>query len=192
MINEDFLKRTLTKLAKLQIALAKKGGPSEDGELFEKILEIQEDVLTSFGLPISSVNEELILFNTLPTDTEVNERIKLLQKSATAYLLSNAKSELQTLKEAQELKQDSSIVLPELKVTNHIYTLFVYNKILLEYKDSLENILQELKFTNHPDILNALGRLGQGTLEDKSTVIDILKAVGVKYIDQFMLDNSNH
>jgi len=154
-------------------------------------LELQDGILKSFGLPATPDNEKLLYFKTLPTDTEVYERIKLLHQTATKYLLSNAKPELQTLRDAQELKQNAFVILPELKISTHTYTIFVYEKILLKGKDKPENILHELKFVNHPDILDALGRLGLGTLENEPTIVSILKAVGVKYIDQFIMHNSN-
>ncbi|MBK6836087.1 MAG: hypothetical protein IPG89_18175 [Bacteroidetes bacterium] len=94
MTNHDSIKPALTELAKLQIALNKKGGPSEDGQLFEQILSLQDSILKSFGIPTSPSNEKLIWFSQLPTDYEVSERVKQLHTTATAYLLSNAKSEL--------------------------------------------------------------------------------------------------
>ena len=192
MTNHNSLKPTLIELAKLQIELAQKGGATKDGELYERTVEIQEDILNSFGLPTSSENEELVWFNTPPTDTEVDERINLLHKSAATYLLSNVKSELQTLRDAQEFNQDPFTVLPELKIANHVYTLFVFNEILLKRKDTLENILHELKLTTQYDILNTLGGLALGTLKDRSTIIDNLKAVGAKYIDQYVMVNSSY
>ena len=142
----------MIQLTKLQISLEKKGGPSEDGELFDEILSIQGEILKSFGLPTSSENEKLLWFSRLPTGLEVENRIKLLHNTATEYLLSNARPDLQVLRDAQELEQDPYIVLPELKICTHIYTLFVYNKMLLKKKDTVENILHELKFVNHPEV----------------------------------------
>ncbi len=191
MAKHDFLQPDLIGLARLQIALDNKGGPSEDGQLFEQILELHDSILKSFGLPVSPDNEKLLWFKTIPTDIEVNERIKLLHQTATKYLLSNAKPELQMLRDALELKQNAFVILPELKISTHTYTIFVYEKIFLKRKDTPENILHELKFVNHPDILDALGRLGIGTLENEPAVVSILKAVGVKYIDQFIMHNSN-
>ena len=191
MNKHDFLQPALTELSKLQISLVKKGGPSDDGQLFEQILELQDGILKSFGLPSTPDYEKILYFKTLPTDTEVYERIKILHQTAIKYLLSNAKSELQILRDAQEIRQDIFLVLPELKITIHTYTIFVYEKILLKRKDIVENILHDLKFVNHPDILDALGRIGQGKLENEPAVVSILKAVGVKYIDQFIMHNSN-
>ncbi|CAN5685154.1 hypothetical protein BH10BAC3_BH10BAC3_38740 [soil metagenome] len=82
---------SLTGLTELQIALTQKGGPSEDGQLFEQILLEQEGILKSFGLPGTPGNEHLIWFESIPIETEVAKRIDLLQKTATEYLLSDAK-----------------------------------------------------------------------------------------------------
>jgi hypothetical protein len=189
MANHDFLNSTLTGLAKLQIVLDKKGGPTEDGQLFEQILAIQDQILKNFGLPTTPDNEKFLFFESLPTDFEVENRIKLLHKTATEYLLSNAKSELQTLRDAQELNEDPFIVLPELKISTHIYTFFVYNEVLLQRKDTVENILHELKFVNQNNILGTIGKLKPNNI--KSEVIQTLKDSGVKYLDQYIFFNSN-
>ncbi len=192
MTQHEFLKPALTGLAKLQIALDKKGGPSEDGQLFEQILSLQDGILKSFGLPASPDNEKLIWFSQLPTDEEVNGRVMQLHKTATKYLLSNPTSELQTLREAQNLQENAFAVLPELKIPTHTYTLFVYHKILLQRKDTIENILHELKFvSNFPDILDAIGKIEQGTLDNEPEVAAVLEKIGVRYLQQFYMHNSN-
>lgn len=191
MKNHHFLKPALTGLAKLQIILNKKGGPSADGQLFDQILVLQEGILKSFGLPPNPNNEELLWFNNLPTDSEVENRIKQLHKTATDYLLSNAQPELQILRNAQEQGQDPFLILPELKITTHSYTLFVYNKILLKKMDTIENILHDLKFVNRPNVLDAIGNLEQDNIENAEEVFEFLKDNGVKYIEQFMISNSN-
>ena len=191
MTQHNFLKPALTELAKLQIALKKKGGPSEDGQLFDQILSIQDDILKSLGLPSSSDNEKLIWFSQLPTDDVVNERINQLHKKATEYLLSDAKSELQILREAQEQKQDPFMVLPELKITTHSYTNFVYSNILLKRKDTVENVLHQLKFVNGSEFLSTIGNLAQNNVENSTEVIKYLKENGVKYLVEFLSASTN-
>ncbi len=90
MNQNETLKNALTELANLQIVLDKKGGPSEDGQLFEQILAKQDRILKAFGLPISPNNEKLLWFDNLPTNFEIENRIKQLHKTATDYLLSNS------------------------------------------------------------------------------------------------------
>jgi len=187
MEQQDKLKNAIRGLAKLQIALDKKGGPSEDGQLFEEILSIQEGILNHFGLPTTIENEKLLWFNgSLPTDLEVEERIKKIQKIAEEYLLSPAKSEIQILKEAQENKESAFSTLPELGFTTHTYTIFVYNNILLKSRDKIENIFEELKLANKPRILHIIGNLAVGNLEKPLEVIEVLKHLGLKYIDDFV------
>ena len=186
MKNHYFLKPALTGLAKFQIALEKKGGASEDGNLFEEIIAIQAGILKSFGLPANPDNEKLLWFSSLPTDLEVWNIIAQLHKTATDYLLSNAKPELHILKDAQEHNLDPFYVLPELKITTHSYPLFVYSKILLERKDTVENILHELKFVNRPELLSVIGNLEQENVENAAEMVQLLKENGVKYLDDFL------
>ncbi len=186
MNNHELLKPALTALAKLQANLELHGGPEKDGPLFEKIFELIDGILRSFGLPGTSANEKLLWFNGIPTDFEVEERMKQLHKKATEYLLSKPKSELQILREAQEYKTDPFMVLPELKISTHLYTCFVYNNMLLKKRDSIENILDELKFVNRNGYLGTLGRIGFSKDKDHSQLVEYLDRKGVRYIHQFI------
>lgn len=186
MSKHEFLVPALTGLAKLQLLLKLKGGFTQDGQLFEQILKLQDGILKSFGLPIKPDFEKLLWFDDLPTQQEVAKRIENLHKAAAEYLLTNAKPDLQILTEALQQNQDPLVVLPDLKITTHSYTLFVYNKILLAKQDTVENVLQELKLVNNPSILNDIGNLEQDNLENPTEVIKSLKQLGVKYIDSFL------
>lgn len=59
MVINSELKESILELAKQQIILVNKGGPFEDGKLFEQILLTQEFILKNFGLPNTSENERL-------------------------------------------------------------------------------------------------------------------------------------
>ena len=140
MPNNNSLKSKLIRLANLRIDLDKKGGPQEDTELFEKILELQDGILMSFGLSLNPDNEKLLWLDKLPTDFELDEIINQLKTNATDYLLSDAKTELQILRDARELNQDASYLLPELKIRTHTYTIFLYEKVFLKDKERVEYI----------------------------------------------------
>lgn len=186
MTQHEFLKPALTGLAKLQIALNKQGGPSENGQLFEQILTLQDGILRSFGLPTTPDNEKLVWFSELPTETELNERVEQLHKKAKKYLLSNPKTEIQTLIEAKEQNKDWADVLPELKISTHSYTIFVYNQIFLQGKDTVENVLYALKLANRSGLLGVIGNLENGNIENAAEAINAIKAEGIKYIDEFL------
>lgn len=191
MPNPEMLESTLTNLAELQIQLNKEGGPEVNGLLFEQILGYQNIILKRFGLPIRPDYEKMVYFNVMPTLSELNERIAQLQLAATEYLLAHAKTDIQILREAQEAQSDPMYVLPEIKVSTHTYTIFVYNMILLKGKDSVENVLLDLRICNRPDILNALGQIQYGNIDIDREITEFLESAGVKYLNQFIIHNSD-
>ena len=90
------------------------------------------------------------------------------------------------MKNAQEFNQDVSSVLAELKVKNHSYTHFVFDEILLKKKDTVENVLHELKLTKDFEILNILGHVGIVDDETLNEMTQVLKEVGIKYLDLYI------
>ncbi len=81
-----------------------------------------------------------------------------------------------------------------MKIPTHLYTLFVYNEILLKKKDIVENILHELKFVNRSEILDALGKLINNYKEsskESAELIEFLNDCGVAYLQQFIISISN-
>lgn len=187
MNKPEQIKNALLVLAKLQIALDKKGGPLEDGNLFEEVFKLQDKILSGFGLPSTIDNLKFVWFNeNTPTSLELDEQIEQLHKTAKEYLLSPAKPEAQILKEAQENTASAFSTLPELGITTHSYTVFVHEKILLAKRDKIENILEELRRANQPRMLHILGNLSEGNMEKPEEVIEVLKHLGLKYIDEFV------
>ena len=178
----------LKRLSEMQIALELLGGPEENGEIFEKILEIQEKILSNFGLPTNHPDFEKILhFKTPPTDYEVYNRVKQLHQTAIDYFSNKTPTDIELLKSAQETERDAFHVLAELSLPTHTYTIFVYNEILQKNKDTVENILQELNFVNKPELLEILEKLEEQVLTDENEIIQLLELVGLKYIEQFIL-----
>ena len=90
------------------------------------------------------------------------------------------------MKNAQEFNQDVSSVLAELKVKNHSYTHFVFDEILLKKKDTVENVLHELRLTKDIEILTALGHIGFIDDETLKEMTQLLKEVGIKYLDLYI------
>lgn len=189
MENQTLLKPALIGLAKLQITLSQKGGPANDGNLFELIIDLQSRILKSFGLPETPENEKLLWFSAMPTDTEVENRIRQLHEAAVHHLTTNAKPDLQILREAQQENKDPFTFLPELNITTHIYMLFVYNEILLGRQDSAENVLHELRFAEKYELLNTIGKLVMGNHVNSEEALKEIKGSGLKYIDLFLINN---
>ena len=182
----ESLKFELAKLAKLQIKLEEKGGPTEDGDLFEETIHIEDKILKSFGLPEGFEYGYLISFEVIPSELEILNRIEELHKAAEIYLLDDPLSDAQVLKNAQEFNQSAFIVLPEIKIKNHSYTHFVFDEILLKRKDTIENILHELKLTNNSAILNILGQVGTIDNQSLNEMIRDLRGINLKYLDRYI------
>lgn len=184
-------KPAIKELARLQMILKGKGGPIGDGPLFEQILKQQECLLKRFGLPISPEYEKYISFTAIPTETEIERKILSLYASAYAYLLSPPGTDIKYLQEAQETNEDPFRLMGELKVITHVYTIFVYEKILLQKRDTLENILQELRLVNDTEILQALGNIKFDNVEEPHELIQSLKEKGVRYLDYFLIEKAD-
>jgi len=186
MPNIEQLKQELIALAGMQLQIDNLGGPEKSGELLEEYFRLREKILAGFGLPYKEEYSKVFWVKSPLTELEINERIRLLQTVAKEYLLSPVKPELQILADAQENKQSPLSVLPELGVETHSYTIFIFNHILLPKRDTIENILAELKKVNNYKFLNALGNLEQGNIEKPLEVIQFLKDNGFRYVDDFV------
>jgi hypothetical protein len=176
------------ELALLQIELEERGGPSEDAELYDLIIFRERILLKSFGLPDSIDFLKLISFENVPGDNELNIRLREIKEAATQYLLTDAKSEVCILANAKAQKLDPFSVLPELNIKVHIYTIFIYDKILLHEKDSIENIWHELQLTRDPEVLVYTGKLGlkKYEFEEHMDYKKLLENKGLKYLDHFI------
>lgn len=127
-------------------------------------------------------------FKTLPSDKKIDEKISELHKAATEYLLSIGESDVIFLKNAQELNLSAFAALPELKIITHAYTCFVYDNILLEKKDTIENVLDDLKFVNNPQTLNIIGKINADNYKEKNILLESFK---IKYINQYINQHFN-
>ena len=209
----------LMALAERQVSLQNKGGPCEDGSLFEEIIDKEIEILKHFGLPEDPRYLEILQFEKRPDEIEIEKRIELLKEAANKYLMTKGTPDLTMLKEALIFKYDVANILPELKILLHIYTIYVYNVILFKGKDTVENILEELRFVNgEPKILGLIGQMSvnyipadinsrsEGCLTFQPDIlytldgdekflniweiVDLLEQKGVKYIRRFIVSHS--
>lgn len=187
MGKSNFLEQKMTEIANLKVELGMQGGPNNNCDLFEKTIRLEDLILKKFGLPNNPKYNKVLSFIEIPSEIDVKKRIEILRLEAEKYLSLNTKSDIGILSDAQKFKENWSYVLPEIKVITHGYTIFVFDKILLEQKDNIENILNDLRFVNnHFDILNTLGKLELGQLKDVDKTIKLLKESGVRYVDEYV------
>jgi hypothetical protein len=185
------VKQTLLKLAKLNIELRKLGGPEKNGLLFEKMMKMEDELLDTFGLPLNPDYVELIRFSSTPSEEELQQMIALLHELAQDYLLGEVKTSHEILTQAQQNKEDAILVLPELKVQLSLYTLFVYDEILMKHKDSIDHIWDEFKWCKDEKIRSLIANLSDPNTGEVALLSIMLEANGLRYVKQFINEKKN-
>jgi hypothetical protein len=186
-MDEKKMKKAILELAELCVKLDQRGGPEKAGRLFEKTFMKQDDILEEFGLPSTPVYQSLLEFTSIPWDQEVDKLIALLQSEAVKYREEYGdKPELEILKAAKETKRDPMMVLPEIHVSTHVYTIWVYNNILLKDADTIENVLEELQRTKEGDVLDLIGQANYDAFADRKSLIEDLESKGFLYVRPFL------
>ena len=181
-MNYNLLKLNMYSLAKSQQMLKAAGGPEFNGLLFEEINALEENILAQFGLPVCQRYLKFFEFQDDFDDWDIDILLSLLRMEADAYLSSSAITDKELLKKAQENLLAANEVLPELKIHLHIYTLFIYEHVLLPSRDSLDYILEELYKTKNETLLDAIGRLVQHDAQLSKLAADYLLFI----IDSFI------
>lgn len=144
--------------------LEEKGGPEEDGDLFEEVMGREEELLQAFGLPSAQKYTEILwklAEKKSCTPKTVQKTIEKLQQAAKLFHEKPVKPNLELLKEAQEDKPGAFNLLPELGFTTHIYTIFLYEDLLLEKKATPEAILQEMETVHRHQLYGPIAVLQQ-------------------------------
>ena len=192
-MNEFELRSAINEIAEMDVSLTKKGGPSRASRLFDKLIFKQKEVLEHFNLPDTPFYQGLLSFEAIPWDNEIDDLVTLLENESANQRHKSKKPPIELLKEARSSNRDPMFVLPELGIQTHVYTLFVYNKILMYNRDEPEKILEELNLVNNDDLLNTLGIMDSSTdwLEDAESSIAALEARGLKYIRRYLTEIIN-
>jgi len=187
------LRKNILELAQNTVSLNKRGGPGKASKLFEKVINEEKEILEKIGLPDTPYYQGLLRFESIPWDNEINELIDILKKEKEAQNKKDTSSGLDLLKEAKKSDRDPMFILPQLGITTHVYTLFVYNEILMYGKDEPKNILNELKTANNPEILDITGRMDCDAewLKNPLETISSLEKKGLKYIRQYAMEKIN-
>ncbi|MCC9168649.1 hypothetical protein [Pontibacter harenae] len=159
-MNTTLLQDKLSECYTLYKKLDRIGGPEADGDLFEVILGLEDEILESFGLPLSNKNKgilwKLTEKNNL-TEKNFQQANSHLQAAAEIHLFAPVLSDMEHLKKGKELNRSAFDVLPELGHPTHDYTLFLYDDIL--QFSSLEDVLAELSALKRLDCYGELASL---------------------------------
>jgi hypothetical protein len=186
-LNRELVKSQIILLTQKSLLLIKHGGPENNSALFEDVLASQDEILRSFGLPEKSKFAQILECDDIPGNEELEELISFLENIAREYLLANTETSIKILSNAKELKLDPFSVLPELKILTHIYSIFVYEEILLKEKDSPENVLNELILFNSDESILFVNKLIESYKINTEQNFIKQNISELKYINQFIL-----
>lgn len=137
----------------------------ENAELFEHLMFLRESVLACFGLPVSDDHEEFL--DSVKSD-EIAKWIDWMKGEAESYLKSTPTPHLEILQTAQKFNSDRDEVLPEFRLTNHVFTQFLYDVKLLKNKADARLVLHDFKILQGDsfEILDSLGRIACNVEDD--------------------------
>jgi hypothetical protein len=103
--------------------------------------------------------------------------------------LAPTETSISVLTKAKDLKLDPFGVLPELKIITHIYSIFVYEEILLKERDTSENVLKELELFNTDDSILFVNKLIESFRIAGEQNFEKQNISELKYINQFILSD---
>lgn len=155
-------------------------------EIINPWLDLRQDVLKRFGLPISSDFLDTITFgNKILTKKEISEVIDTLHQQAEEYLLMPVSTDTQALEDTLTEDKKPYSILPKIGIQINLYSMFVYDEIYLKGRDSIDNILRSLRIANHPDIISALININNGSSKTPREKLVEIEKKGVSYVKEF-------
>lgn len=178
-MDKDNLIKLVEKYIQKKSELEEKGGPSSDGNLFEEVLSLEEEILDNFGLPqIKKYQESLWKIHT-PSDIE--KVIEVLQELAIQYLSGDASSSISLIKRAKENFSNPYDILVQLGYKTHVYTLTIF-KLYIENQVSEKELLSELD--NSKELLGEIGKLMNFDKPEKEQLFIDLQNKGLKLLEK--------
>ncbi len=184
------IKDTIRSYYLLNTELSLEGGPTNNGEKFIKKVKIEKEILSYFGLPLSSKYIKLI-WNTFEVMENVNDAISILldelEEKAKEFELSKAKSMATKLMEGLKNKTEAFDLFPDMQIDLNLYTLFIYNEMFVRKKEPIEKIIQELDKVKGKECLSDIYQLSKISKNyEESDFYQSLKNRRLNYLDNFV------
>lgn len=187
MIDTD-IKSIIHKYLDRYYLLQRKGGATNDGDLYHEVSLLEKQMLGRFGLPRSNKFAHLIwqLVDENPTENIDNALFERLSLEAEQYLSSHPKTFSQLLSQARLSKADPFEILPEILIGPNSYTLFVYNEILIKNVDTEDNVMNEFSCIRKHECLTEIYQLMQLPDWEESILFKQLENFGLKYLPKYL------
>lgn len=164
-----------------------KPGKEEPGS--EDVLDLENDILTQFGLPTSRRFVQILhdfVHHSHVSDQLLDYVSKKLRSAARKYLLAPVMSDIDLLEHAREQKRSPYDVLPELGYPAQEYALFLLGELYYRRNMAATDILEELKKMHHFHSWNDLALLSKMNNYSTHELYTKLKKHELRFIDDFI------
>ncbi len=165
--------------------------PKKDGrgEGKDPVLDMESDILTQFGLPVSKRFVQIL--HDFVNHGQVNEQLldyvsKKLRTAARRYLLSPVMSDVETLNHAREQKVNPFDVLPELGYPANEYAVFLIGELLYRRNMGAQDILDELQRAHKHNSWEDLLMLSKISNYSSHELYKTLKKFDLRFVDDFV------
>ena len=165
----------------------------ETNYLMVRMVEIEEEILSHFGLHLTYNYSEIFQELGIKDDFKLSDIpvfIEQLEYEAKKYFNRPVLSDIELLRKAQKIKSDIDYVLPELtlKLLAEPYYNFCYYFLFIQEKITPELFLKELKIVVNNACSLRLSNLVNKRLlnykKDKEYLL--LKKLGLQFLDVFL------
>ncbi|MFZ9848887.1 MAG: hypothetical protein ACO3EE_12175, partial [Flavobacteriales bacterium] len=118
----------------------------------------------------------------------INKTIAQLHKNAHEYLSKDVLTREQFLEASIHSAMSAYDVMIELGVNPHIYTTFIYYRILINKKAGVAKVLKILDFVNKDELLNNIGIISycKKTAPEYKSAEKALQAVEIPYLKEYL------
>jgi len=161
------------------------GGPTKNGELFETVIGLEEDILKAVDLPPAQMYRKILW------GENVEAVMSRLDEARNDYERDGLHDPTLVLVNAIINKIDEpENVLPLAGLSTHMYQEFLFRHKLLEANTPAEadDIIEEMR--NAEEHLNDLGLLGLGGIRKYPELYRKLRDFGMHNLDEFLMLNN--
>lgn len=166
---------------RLNLELDAIGGPEKNGELFETIIEMEEEILGAAELPPAEKYRRILWGD------DAESVIEELDGARDEYAHRPIRNTALMLVDAVLRQVDEpGNILPMVGLSHHTYQVFLFHKLLDSSGPAeLDDIMTEMKKAE--ESLDEIGRLGSGGIKKYPELYIKLREIGINRIDEFLM-----
>ncbi len=190
MENIYTIKDIIKNYYRINTELTLGGGPTKDGEKYIQKVKAEKEILSYFGLPLSSKYIKLI-WSIFDVTENINEAIPILmdelKQKSLDFEIAKEKTMATKLMEGVKQQREAFDLFPEIQIDLNLYTFFIYNEILIKKNKSVDLVIQEFEKVKGRECLSNIYQLSQLSKDyENSIYYSFLKEKALIYLDDFV------